>query len=411
MPSLSEKLKSLGVNIGTKDLKSPLRIEKYPIENIIDGKEIDIPLGQTFVVEKLYKNDPRLDTVPLDFSASLATISTWLGDPDFIRYKPQSFVFLDTETSGLAGGTGTYAFMIGIGKFVEDGFHLSQFFMRDPIEEPAQLAAVSGALDSCKVLVTYNGKSFDIPLLNSRYITNSEPPLLKSYPHIDLLHMARRLWRDRLPSRTLGSIEENILNIRRTEQDIPGWMVPSIYFDYLLTGDARPLLNVFYHNAMDIISLASLLNHISRIFDDPHGGLVEHGIDLIAMGKIFEEMSEFDAAAECYAQGLEFDIPDSIRGQAIQRWSILEKRRNNLPISIQLWQKAAEYEEVYAHVELAKAFEHKLKNFSEAIYWTEQAISIVQSPDFPDLERNIWFSKLEHRLNRLRRKSGLPRIK
>lgn len=408
MPSLSEKLKSLGVNIGTKDLKPPQKIEKYPIENIIDGKEIDNPLGRIFVVENRYKKDPRIDTVPLVFSASLATISTWLGNPEFMGFKPQSFVFLDTETSGLAGGTGTYAFMIGIGKFVDDEFHLSQYFMRDLIEEPAHLAALSGALEGCKVLVTYNGKSFDVPLLNSRYITNGEPPLLKSYLHIDLLHLTRRLWRDRLPSRTLGSIEENILNVQRTEQDIPGWMVPSIYFDYLQTGDARPLLNVFYHNAMDIISLAALLNHISSMFNDPHGGLIEHGIDLIAMGKIFEEMSKFDAAAECYAHGLEFDIPDSVRGQAIKRWSIMEKRRNNLSTSMQLWQKAAEYEEVYAHIELAKAFEHKLKNFTEAIYWTEQAISIVQSPDFPDLERNMWFSRLEHRLNRLIRKSGLP---
>jgi len=404
MPSLSEKLKALGVNIGTDGLLPASKTTKYPIEKIIDGQEVNTPFGQTFVVEKTYKSDPRSEKIPLRFTASLATLSTWIGDSNIVRYKPESFAFLDTETSGLAGGTGTYAFMIGIGRFTEDGFKLSQFFMRDPIEEPAQLAAVLGALDDCKVLVTYNGKSFDVPLLNTRFITNGEPPPLKPYAHIDLLHLARRLWRDRLPSRTLGSIEENILGVVRTEEDIPGWMVPSIYFDYIKTGDARPLNNVFYHNAMDILSLATLLNHVSAILDDPHGGLVKHGIDIIAIGKIFEDIREFDAAAECFARGLEFDIPRKVRGQAIQRWSFLEKRRNNIDISIQLWQNAVEYEEIYAHVELAKAFEHRLRDYSQAIFWTEQAITIIQSPSFPDLERSIWESKLEHRLDRLRRK-------
>jgi len=404
MPSLSEKLKALGVNIGTDGLLPSSKSTKYSIDQIIDGQEVNTPFGQTFVVEKTYLFDPRSENLPLRFSASLAILSTWIGDPKIVRYKPESFAFLDTETSGLAGGTGTFVFMVGIGRFIEDGFSLTQFFMRDPIEEPAHLASVLGALDGCKVLVTYNGKSFDVPLLNSRFITNGELPPLKSHAHVDLLHLARRLWRDRLPSRTLGSIEENILEVVRTEEDIPGWMVPSIYFDYIKTGDARPLNNVFYHNAMDILSLATLLNHVSAILDDPHGGLVEDGIDLIAMGKIFEDMREFDAAAECFSRGLEFDIPGKVRGQAIQRWSLLEKRRNNIDISIQLWQNAAEYQEIYAHVELAKAFEHRLRDYVQAIFWTEQAITVIQSPGFPDIDRSIWESQLLHRLGRLMRK-------
>jgi uncharacterized protein YprB with RNaseH-like and TPR domain len=404
MPSLSEKLKALGVNIGTDGLLPASKSSKYPIEQIIDGQEVNTPFGQTFVVEKTYQSDPRSENLPLRFTASLATLSTWIGDPNIVRYNPESFAFLDTETSGLAGGTGTYVFMIGIGRFIEDEFRLTQFFMRDPIEEPAHLAAVFGALDGCKVLVTYNGKSFDVPLLNSRFITNGEPPPLKTHAHIDLLHIARRLWRDRLPSRTLGSIEKNILEYIRTEEDIPGWMVPSIYFDYIKIGDARPLNNVFYHNAMDILSLATLLNHVSAILDDPHGGLVEHGIDLIAMGKIFEDLREFDAAAECFARGLELDIPRKVRGQAIQRWSLLEKRRNNIDISIRLWQNAAEYEEIYAHVELAKAFEHRLRDYTQAIFWTEQAIAIIQSTTSPEIEGIIWESQLFHRLDRLMRK-------
>jgi uncharacterized protein YprB with RNaseH-like and TPR domain len=406
MPTLSDKLRALGVNIGAAGIKTQEKIPNHPIESVVEGEEIHTPFGNAFVIEEIYNCDPRSRDKSLEFRASLNKLSSWIGDPGLTRFSPESISFIDTETSGLAGGTGTYAFLIGIGNFTKQGFKLSQFFMRDPFEEPAHLAAVLGALDKTEVLVTYNGKSFDIPLLNTRFISNSEPPPLISQSHIDLLHLARRLWRERLTSRTLGSIEENILALQRTEEDIPGWMVPTIYFDYIKSGDARPMKGVLYHNAMDILSLASLLNHISEILDDPHGGLIEEGIDLISIGKIYEDMGEIDAAAECFAQGLEYNLPTNIRKQAVFRWSIMEKRRSNYDQSIQLWRNAAENQEIYAYEELAKVYEHKLKDFSQAIYWTELAISILDSSVFPRLERNLWMHKFEYRLNRLQRKAN-----
>lgn len=405
MPSLSDKLKSLGVMLGTDGIEPSDKQPKFPIEEVVlNGDEINTPLGQTFAIQETYLSDPRKLDIPLKFSASLTNLSTWIGDPNLVKHNPRSFIFLDTETSGLAGGTGTYAFLIGIGRFTSEGFQLSQFFMRDPYEEPAQLALLQSALEDCEVLVTYNGKSFDVPLLNSRFVANGETPPLNAYTHIDLLHIARRLWRDRLESRTLGSIETNILELPRTEEDIPGWMVPTIYFDYIKTGDARPITNVLYHNAMDIISLASLLNHVSIMLDNPHGGMIEDGIDFISMGKIFEDMGEFNAAAECFESGLNYDIPERIRNLAFQRWSIMEKRRNNLEKSIRLWQAAAEFNEIYAHEELAKVFEHKSKDISQAIFWTELAIEIVDSPEYPVIDREMWKPKLEHRMRRLQRK-------
>lgn len=405
MPSISDKLKALGVSVGPEGVKPRSRKPKFPIEKVVpNGEEILTPLGHTFVINETYPEDPRKAELPLEFSASLTNLSIWLGDPSLVQQKPNSFAFIDTETSGLAGGTGTYAFLIGVGRFTNQCFELSQFFMRDPYEEPAQLAAVQSALEGCEVLVTYNGKSFDVPLLNTRYVVNGEPPPLNSFTHIDLLHMARKLWRDRLESRTLGSIEEHILNTPRTEDDIPGWMVPSIYFDYIKTGDARPIKNVLYHNAMDIISLASLLNHISTMLDDPYGGIVENGIDLISMAKLFEDIGEYAIAAECYERGLDCELPDRIRNQAFQRWSIMEKRQNNLEKSIGLWQTAAEFREIYAHEELAKVYEHKEKDLDQAIFWTELAINIIDSPEYPVVEMKFWRSKLEHRLSRLQRK-------
>lgn len=161
--------------------------------------------------------------------------------------------------------------------------------------------------------------------------------------------------------------------------------------------------NVFYHNAMDIISLASLLNHISEIIENPYGN-VSNGVDLIALGKIYEDMGEFDLAAESFEKGLAVDLPQNIRRQAIQRWSFMEKRRENIELSIQLWQTAVEIQEIYAFVELAKVYEHRLKDYPQAIYWTEQAINIIEKQPSPNLNITIWNSQLNHRLSRLNRK-------
>jgi tetratricopeptide (TPR) repeat protein len=155
---------------------------------------------------------------------------------------------------------------------------------------------------------------------------------------------------------------------------------------------------------MDILSLASLLYQISDIIDNPHPGMVNNGIDLIALGRIYEEMGEFDAAAECFRRGLEFELPSNIRRQGVQRWSFMEKRRENLDLSIQLWQSAVEYEEIYAYVELAKVYEHKLRDYPQAIYWTEQAIMVIHTQQVSSLDRSIWNSQLDHRLSRLNRK-------
>jgi hypothetical protein len=354
----------------------------------------------------VYPIDSAHGDYRLSFTASMASLAMWLGEPGLVQVDPSTYLFLDTETSGLAGGTGTYVFLVGIGKYEQDGFHLYQFFLREPFEEKAHLAAILNCLVTGEILVTYNGKSFDAPLLNTRYILHGDIPPLRSIVHIDLLSIARRLWRDHLPSRRLGYVEKSILNVTRTEEDIPGWMIPSIYFDYLRTGDANPLKQVFYHNAMDVLSLAVLINHVSEMLDNPLGDAVRSGVELIAIGKMYEELGYPDEAARYYAKGLSDDLPVTVRSEAIQRWSFMEKRRQNVEVSIELWQSAADNQEIYAFVELAKIYEHHLKDIQRAIHWTLSAISIMQSAEFEIYERNIYLPELEHRLSRLMRKVG-----
>jgi hypothetical protein len=192
-------------------------------------------------------------------------------------------------------------------RYEADGFRLIQQFMRDPAEEPAHLACLLTLLEGCESLVTFNGKAFDVPLLQSRYITNGEYFPFHSSIHLDLLPLARKLWKDRLPSRALGYLEEQILGVVRNQEDVPGWLIPSLYFDYLRSGDARPLKSVFYHNAIDVLSMAALLVHISTLLENPRLTRLIAG-DLLSIGKYSKILVNMKAA-RCYSD-IGGELPD-----------------------------------------------------------------------------------------------------
>ena len=404
MPSLSEKLKSLGVKVGAKDLPPARQRNPYSIDRVLDGHPLENSQGQTYVVEARYPPDYRHGEKPIQITSSLHVIAEWAGERRLRDFPPGSFAFLDTETTGLQGGSGTYAFLIGVGRFDGDEFHLAQFFMRDPIEEAAQLMALEEFLAPCGALVTFNGKSFDLPLLWSRYIVQGWRPPFSETAHVDLLHLARRLWRDRLPNRSLGSLEIEILGAPRTGDDVPGWMIPQLYFDYLRSGDARPLKNVFYHNAVDVVSMAALFNHMAGLLADPLGGQIDDGIDVVALAKLFESMGDLEEATRLYVSGLEHDLPEPNLIQAIQRLALIHKRQENFPAAVALWEQAARHQYLEAYVELAKFYEHHLRDLEQALFWTESAVELVNQPGYPAYERRQWLAELEHRRQRLLRK-------
>jgi uncharacterized protein YprB with RNaseH-like and TPR domain len=404
MPSLSEKLKALGVKVGASDLPPARPRNPYSIEQVLDGRFLDTPQGQAYVVEARYPPDYRHGEKPIQITAPLHAIAAWAGEQRLRDCAPGSFAFLDTETTGLQGGAGTYAFLIGVGRFDGDEFHLAQFFMRDPVEEPAQLAALEEFLAPCEALVTFNGKAFDLPLLWSRYTVQGWRPPFSQTAHVDLLQLARRLWRDRLPNRSLGSLEVEILGAARSGDDVPGWQIPQMYFDYLHSGDARLLKSVFYHNAVDVVSMAALFNHMAGLLADPLGGQVDHGIDLVALAKLFESMGDLDNATRLYLHGLEHDLPEPALIEAIQRLALIHKRQENYPEAVALWEQAARHQHLEAHVELAKFYEHRLGDAGQALYWTETAIEVANQPAFPAYERRQWLAELEHRRQRLLRK-------
>ena len=407
MPSLSDRLKSLGVKIGTADLPALQPAGRYGIETAVPGFYRQTALGEVFVSEQAFSADYRHGEAPLLPLQPLSLIAQWVNDPRLADVPLEKMAFLDTETSGLSGGTGTYAFLVGAARFMDGRFVLQQFFLRDPAEEPALLEGLANFLAPAQALVTFNGKAFDAPLLVTRYSMHRIPVPFMNYSHLDLLSLSRRLWRDRLPSRALKYLEEHILGFTRTSEEVPGYEIPWLYFDYLRTGNARPLAGVFYHNAMDVAAMAALLAHINAILLDPYDGRVEHGLDFIALGKLFEDLHRWDEAARLYERGLESDLTEADFGAAVRRLSILQKRRGDLDQALRLWRAAADQGHIYAHLELAKYYEHQARNMKAALQWTKSARNHVEKMEAPAYVREHWRAEIEHRLARLERKAGI----
>jgi len=243
------------------------------------------------------------------------------------------------------------------------------------------------------------------------------PCPFEDFAHLDLLPLARRLWRERLPSRALKYLEENVLFAPRTSEEVPGYEIPYIYFDYLHTGDARPLKGVFYHNAMDVVTMAALLKHMDAMLEDPFSEVVEYGLDGVALAKLFEDLGHWEQAARLFERSLEMDalagsgqaLPEADFWLAVQRLSHLQKRRGDLEVAVQWWQRAAAQGHVYAHVELAKYHEHRRRDYQEALKWTLSAVELVGTLDIPRYVYKHWTEELEHRKKRLEEKMWMKR--
>lgn len=404
MPSLSERLKSLGVKVGAQDLPAPRPRSSWPVEDVVPGRFQDTSGGPTFLVEATYPPEYYHGYSQLGLQQQPNVIAAWAGNSAIAAHDKSSFAFLDTETSGLAGGTGTYAFMVGAGRYTPQGFQLIQFFMRDPLEEPAMLLALEDFIAPCQTLVTFNGKSFDIPLLNTRYILQGWRSPFNDLAHVDLLHLSRRLWRDRLPSRTLSNLEVHILGAHRSEEEVPGWMIPQMYFEYLRDGDARPLKRVFYHNAMDVVSMAALLNHTTVFLENPANFPAVEALELAAAARLHAELGHIDRAVQLYQHCLGSDLPTDLYLDTAERLALIFKRQGDYHSAIPIWEAAAQSGGLSACEELAKYYEHHALDYPQAICWTQSALEYILQPGCPVPLKVQWLGELEHRLERLRHK-------
>lgn len=402
--SLEDQLKALGVQVGKEKTIRSRRKPQHPIEQVVEGRFWEVIYGEVFCHEELYPLDYIHGDHCLWPSEPLETLCQWANAQPLSLTDLKNVIFLDTETSGLAGGTGTYAFEVGLGRFTDEGFKLAQFFMRHPGEEAALLAGLTEFMDGMQAVVTYNGKSFDIPLLNTRYTLAGMSTPFSGVDHFDLLPLARRLWKIRLESRTLGNVENEILGVIRGEEEVPGYLIPEMYFEYLRSQDARPMAGIFYHNAIDILSLAGLFSHMAFLLNDPHSEKIQHGEDIVALARFFESMDDIGQADGLYQKALGLELNEDLYWDTVQRYAFLLKRQEEWPAALALWEEAAEHHALYAFEELAKYFEHRVKQIENAYRWTTSALTLLNEKPMPAYEYHYWLERFDHRLERLTRR-------
>jgi uncharacterized protein YprB with RNaseH-like and TPR domain len=308
-------------------------------------------------------------------------------------------LFFDMETTGLSGGAGTVPFLIGFGMIKEDGFQVSQYFLPDYPDEAAMLEALRTEIEDDTVIVSYNGKAFDMPILLDRLALHRVSRSVEHREHIDLLHTTRRLYKRRLKDCSLGNVEREILGYYRYD-DIPGYLVPAVYFNWLSTEEISDLKRVVKHNVDDIISLYFLLHHISEILSNPAGALLQPD-DILSIAKMMERRGEYGEICNLLA-GFGDIIRDYGRKDLLFLQAMSFKRTREFDKAVSIWHELAENDSIESFlslVELAKFYEHRAGDFAIALGCAEKAKSC--SPPSPFLR-----DELSKRISRLRRKAN-----
>ncbi len=288
---------------------------------------------------------------------------------------PRRILYLDTETTGL-GGSGTVAFLVGMGYLTDSGFEVHQFLMRDYPEEPFLLKHVAAGLGKFDVLCTFNGTTFDVPLLESRFLMNRmDRDCLTELPHLDLLHMCRRLWKLRLGRCNLGRLEEVILGKPR-QDDLPGSEVPQRYFTYLKTKQISLLEDVLKHNAQDIASLCVLLNHMADLYLHPEK--IRFSEDVYSMGRALERIRRTEEARHCYRLARQ----GKMGGFAGTALAMSYRRSGEKEAAAGVWREMIRERRggITPYVELAKYEEHIRRDYAAALDLTERALALASEP-------------------------------
>jgi uncharacterized protein len=320
----------------------------------------------------------------------------------------EQWLFLDVETTGLAGGTGTYAFLVGLAWWEEGNFVVEQYFMRDHGEEPSLLIGLIDHFDRRSVLVTFNGKSFDWPLLQTRYqMTRAgkvRPPLI----HLDLLYPSRQLWRLQLGSVALTQLERHILKLQRG-QDIPSERIPQAYFDFLRGGPPEAMAEVFRHNQLDLCGLASLAVHISNLLADPENSSC-CADELFGISRLLQKRGDQNLAIRTYGKALQGGLPKLAEQIALRELALIAKRDRDYPLSNAFWEKLLgdTVEGMKAYEQLAIYYERYAKLPQKAALLVREALAKLQESfraghiDSPKYMR--LHAQFQHRLARLNSK-------
>jgi uncharacterized protein YprB with RNaseH-like and TPR domain len=291
---------------------------------------------------------------------------------------PQQWLFLDTETTGMAGGSGTYAFLVGIAWWDAGGLEVEQLFMREHSEEHSLLLTLAERMAERRVLVTFNGKSFDWPLLETRYrmTRSTKPPEPRA--HLDFLHPARNLWRPRLGSVRLAELERHVLGWDRGA-DIMSELIPSIYFDFLRGGAPEPLVPIFHHNQMDLRGLATLAMRVISLLADPER-YGQDSLELFGVSRICERSGEAARARDLYERSINSELPEEAERKARRSLALLAKRAGDYQRAQGLWEQmlGSSREGLEAYEQLAIHHERHTRQYDKATSLTRQALTLLR---------------------------------
>jgi uncharacterized protein YprB with RNaseH-like and TPR domain len=356
---------------GRRSIGPPTR----PLEEIIEGQRIQNDHGEFFLVESDLHLETRHGEMPLSRFRTLVpgSVGILTGEAPLDSFDLTRAVFLDTETTGLAGGTGTAAFLVGLGFVEGDRFRVRQYFMRDYHEEPALLAGLAEDLGRFPFLVTFNGKMFDVPLLETRFRLDRGRFPLSEAPHLDLLHPARRLWKARLESCRLQTLESEILGVRR-RGDVPGEAIPGIYFDYVRGRGAEAMARVLEHNRLDIVSLAALAVEACRWIEE---GAAEDPRDVLSLARVLERARLYERSEAAYRRAVACDR-GALRTAALVRLASRAKRAGDHARAADLWAEAAASGDLLALRELAIHHEHRSRDLAASLAAVERGLVLVE---------------------------------
>jgi uncharacterized protein len=305
--------------------------------------------------------------------------------------NPEKWLFLDTETTGVAGGTGTYAFLIGLAWWDAGGLQVEQLFMRDFAEEHSVLCQLAARLAERPVLVTFNGKTFDWPLLENRFRMTRSIPVPSLAAHLDLLHPARALWKFRLGTVRLTDLEREVLNPTLLgwcrQGDVSSKFIPQFYFDYLRGGPPEPLLGVARHNQMDLRGLGALFGKINALLAEETNSDEEmHGLDLFGLSKFLHRRGDKGRAQVACAQAVDLGLPEEFHSRAQCDLALMAKRKGEHQRAAELWNEILEHEirtdssdAMQACEQLAIHYEQRVKDYERALEFAHRARKLLRA--------------------------------
>jgi len=399
---LRRRLQRLGRRRPGEALVPPRLEAEVSAGEMLAGEEVPTPSGSAFRRQATYPADYLHGRRPLgrlfDFDSRLA--ADLARQPGLGEIAYDRLLFLDTETTGLAGGAGTLVFLVGLGRFTPEGFRLRQYFLRDPAEEAGMLRALVEDLEETSGFVTFNGRAFDLPLLEMRYgigLRRRWP--LSARPHFDLLFPSRRLWRRALPDCTLGTLEAELLGVERTEQDVPGALIPGLYLEYLRSGDTTAMARVLYHNAVDVLTLVGLASTVLERHQMPGEALTSS--EALAVARWHAEQGRLQAAESALRHAMD-EGRGLERQEALRAFTSLlrsQRRRGHALEALAAWSELSP-DNPEPCLEAAKYYEWEARDLDQALQWADRARQAVER--WPDgWRRREALAAIDHRISRL----------